>query len=94
MDLNQIRKEIDTLDDQIAALLKQRMEIVKKVAEYKKQNGTAVADKTRENAITERVCTGENGRFLRPVFEEIFKVSRAYQEEEIVHVHANDLREM
>jgi chorismate mutase len=91
MDLNQIRSEIDALDDQIAALLKQRMEIVKKVAEYKKQTNTPVADTAREDAILARVCTGEHGELLRPVFEAVFDGSRAYQKEEISHVHADDM---
>jgi len=80
MNLNDIRKEIDALDDQIAALLNKRMEIVAKVAEYKKQNNVVITDSKRENEILARVCTGENEAELRFVFEKIMEVSKLRQE--------------
>ncbi|MDR2532209.1 MAG: chorismate mutase [Oscillospiraceae bacterium] len=79
MDLQQIRKEIDILDDQIAALFNKRMEVVKKVALYKKRTGTGIADSNREAEIIGRVCAGENAKLLRDVFTAVFKASRDEQ---------------
>jgi monofunctional chorismate mutase len=79
MDLKNIRKEIDTIDDQIADLINKRMEIVKGVAEYKRQTGMGIADKQRETEILTRICTGENDDYLRLIFGAIFDSSRSYQ---------------
>ena len=48
MDLNDYRKEIDRIDDQLIALFAQRMETAEKIAEYKKANGLRVLDARRE----------------------------------------------
>ena len=48
MDLNDYRKEIDSIDDQLIALFAQRMETAEKIAEYKKANGLRVLDARRE----------------------------------------------
>ena len=48
MDLNDYRKEIDRIDDQLIALFAQRMETAEKIAEYKKANGLRVLDACRE----------------------------------------------
>jgi len=82
MDLKDIRKEIDAVDDQIAALINKRMEIVKKVAEYKKQagvNAAGIRDIKRETEILARICTGENKETLRQIFTAIFETSCACQ---------------
>ena len=44
MDLNDYRKEIDRIDDQLIALFAQRMETAEKIAEYKKANGLRVLE--------------------------------------------------
>ena len=48
MDLNDYRKEIDSIDDQMIALFARRMNIAAKIAEYKKANGLRVLDARRE----------------------------------------------
>ena len=48
MALNDYRKEIDSIDDQLIALFAQRMETAEKIAEYKKANGLSVLDARRE----------------------------------------------
>jgi len=79
IDLNEIRKEIDAADDEIAALINKRMEIVKKIAEWKKSEGMGVADRKRESEILDRVCGGGNEDYLRLIFSTIFDASRSYQ---------------
>ncbi|MCL2638924.1 MAG: chorismate mutase [Oscillospiraceae bacterium] len=79
MNLENIRKDIDALDNQIAELINKRMKIVENVAEYKKQTGTGITDNKRENEIFARVCTGENEKELRMIFETILQASREYQ---------------
>ena len=42
MELQDYRNQLDTVDDQIAGLFRQRMELVKQVADYKKEHNTPV----------------------------------------------------
>ena len=82
MDLNEIRVNIDAIDDQIATLYGKRMDLVKQVSEAKKQSGKAVLDPNREKNIILRVTDlveDENKAYLKRVFETIFETSKAYQ---------------
>lgn len=51
LDLNKIRSDIDCIDEEIARLFEERMEIVNKVAEYKKEYNLPVRDKLREAEV-------------------------------------------
>ena len=82
MELSEIRQKIDTIDDQIAELYAQRMELIKDVSEAKKKSGKAVNDPDREKKIilrvTEKVDESQQV-YLKRVFETIFETSKAYQ---------------
>ena len=45
--LEEMRKELDVIDDQITTLYERRMKVCEGVAEYKIKNGRKVFDKTR-----------------------------------------------
>jgi len=53
-DLNQARKDINEIDAQLADLFCRRMDAVRSVAEYKKQNGIPVEDLSREEEVIKR----------------------------------------
>ena len=82
MDLSKIREQIDLIDDKIADLYGERMKLVKKVSEAKKQSGKSVADPDRERNIllrvTERVDE-DMQVYLKRTFETMFETSKAYQ---------------
>ena len=63
MELKDYREQLDQIDDQLAALFKQRMETVKNVADYKKEHNTPVLAAGREREILYRV-TGLCGEEL------------------------------
>ena len=44
MDLDQIRKDIDQIDQELVALLERRMVCVDQIVEYKEQQGLPVLD--------------------------------------------------
>ncbi len=44
MDLDQIRKDIDQIDQELVALLERRMVCVGQIVEYKEQQGLPVLD--------------------------------------------------
>jgi len=56
MDLKQLRDLIDEVDDKIAQLYMQRLDLVKQVGEYKKQNDVVVEHSDRENQILDRLA--------------------------------------
>lgn len=49
--LEKLRLQIDLIDQQIAILLEKRFDVVKKIANYKKENNLPTLDKSRENYI-------------------------------------------
>lgn len=57
MTLEEIRQEIDQVDDALVALLEQRMNLVGQVVAFKQSNGKAVADPKREERIFARVAS-------------------------------------
>ena len=82
MSLEEIRNQIDAVDDEIAELFNKRMNLIEKVVEAKKTEGKAVNDKDRENKIILRVCDKvdeDKALYLKKVFETLFEVSKSYQ---------------
>ena len=87
MTLEEIRQEIDQVDDALVALLEQRMNLVGLVVAFKQSNGKAVADPKREERIFARVASKiENKDYQETIlatFADILKHSRAFQEKQI-----------
>ena len=82
MELDNIRQNIDLIDDKIADLYKERMSLVKQVSDAKKQSGKAVFDPDRERKILLRVSDRVDEDiqvYLKRVFETMFETSKAYQ---------------
>ncbi len=82
MELKDLREKIDKIDDQIVELFKQRLEIVKAVGEVKKQTGKMVNDPEREKNILIRLtenATDTQKMYIKRVFENVFEISKAYQ---------------
>ncbi len=83
LDLGEIRGQLDEIDSNIAADLEKRMELCKKVAEYKISVGKQVLDKEREE---HKLCAVEalaENDFMRQcnrdLFSQIMAMSRRLQ---------------
>jgi chorismate mutase/prephenate dehydratase len=78
--LNTLRQEIDSLDEQLLDLLNQRMEVVRKVGELKRSNNALIYRPEREKYILDRLEGLSQGllnrRAIEAIFMEIFAVSR------------------
>jgi len=63
MSLEEYRKEIDRINKDIAENIAERMQVVKKVGEYKKENGMEIKDEGREEVVKDQFADifGENG---------------------------------
>ena len=83
MDLLELRKQIDEIDQQIVGLYEQRMEISRQVAEYKIETGKKVFDKQRELEKLAKVKSLTHNEFnshgVEELFEQIMSMSRKLQ---------------
>lgn len=79
--LNDIRIEIDKIDNEIIELFKRRMDCAKAVGLYKKANNIPVLNQARENEILDSVEErgGEYGSHARLLYSNIMELSRALQ---------------
>lgn len=86
LDLKDIRKQLDAIDDQMISLFSQRMQLVAQVAAYKKEKGMPILDAGREQQIIERLAdrAGEDmADDTARLYQTIFSLSRAYQARKI-----------
>lgn len=84
MQLDEIRKEIDTVDDEMRTLFIRRMELSRQVALVKARTGDAVRKPDREKAMIARLCEGMDPQLLdvyRSFLEHILFLSRSLQEQ-------------
>lgn len=78
--LEELRGQIDSIDDQLLELLNRRMQIVKEVGKLKKNENTVIYRPEREKQIIERLQQKTAGllnrQALEAIFLEIFAASR------------------
>ena len=80
MDLNDYRKEIDQIDDELIALFAKRMETAEKIAAYKQANGLRVLDARHEKEKMRTLMekTPEELReYVSSLYSLIFELSRS-----------------
>lgn len=82
MELNEIRKNIDGIDDELVRLFARRMALCGDVAHAKQQTGKPIRDHAREREILNRL-TAQAGDdcapYVRALYSHIFDLSRSYQ---------------
>ena len=91
-ELDYLRKEINKIDKDLIELFKNRMEIVSKVADYKKRNSIEILDLEREKQILENHLKGQEGyekRYLKEFLENIMYISRKSQKDIIGDKHSD-----
>lgn len=81
MSLDEIRQQIDSIDQELLSLFKKRMDCAKQVGEYKKQNHMPILNETREQEIIDTIGEqgGEYGYAAQLLFSNILELSRALQ---------------
>ncbi len=82
MELSEIRKKIDAVDDGIATLYGERMRLAKEVAKAKAADGLQISSPLREKEIINRVSAGldpDVKLYGKQLFETLFETSKAYQ---------------
>jgi len=83
--LEELRKEIDLVDDAILDLLRKRMEIAEQIGQAK--GGDPVLDPVREKKVLERLegeCPGIEPEYIRNIYGSIMALCRSVQPGEYV----------
>ena len=82
MDLQDYRKEIDAIDDELVRLFGQRMDVAARIADYKKEQGLPihVPAREREKLVDVAAKAGpEMSNYTRVLYSMLFELSRSYQ---------------
>ena len=90
--LDVLRDKLDKIDDQIAALYEQRMEVCGQVGEYKVKAGRKVFDRQREKEKLSDVVAKVSGDFnkkgIRELYQQLMSMSRKLQYRQLVEAGA------
>ena len=84
MDLNELRNEINAIDDQLLELFLHRMEIAGRVADYKRAHNLPIFQPEREQEILNKVAEKagtELGEYARILFSTLMDLSKQRQAE-------------
>ena len=84
MDIQELRGQIDVIDDQLVDLFVQRMAVSAAIADYKKERNLPIYVPAREREKLMDV-TGKAGPemefYIQSLYEKIFELSRHFQNE-------------
>ena len=83
MDISELRSRIDDIDAQLSSLFLQRMEVSAAIGAYKKERSLPVYDPQREKEIIDKIAQNspkELADYVARLYEEIFALSREYQQ--------------
>lgn len=83
MELSEIRRSIDAVDDQLLNLFLERMRLSEAVGTYKNENHLPIPNKQREREILAKVAekAGSQERYAYHLFSTLFELSRSRQAE-------------
>lgn len=83
-DIAALRREINEIDRELTKLFERRMEVSRRVAEYKRENNLPVLDADREEQVlltrVEMLSDKTLEQSVRALFKEIMRLSRLAQE--------------
>lgn len=90
--LEELRVQLDEIDNEIARLFEERMKVCGEVGEYKIQSGKKVLDKQRENNKLADVASKVNGEFnkkgIQELYTQLMSMSRKLQYQKLVEAGA------
>lgn len=84
-ELEQIRLQIDHIDQQMASLFEQRMKVVQQVVSYKKQHNLPILDISREKDILQKNSAYLKDRtflsYYKTWLKKTIEISKQYQQD-------------
>ena len=82
IEIKLLRNEINKIDTKLLELLKQRIEISKKIGKIKKENSIPIFDADREREIIDTYTENEeilNKRYIEKFFQTLMDISKEVQ---------------
>ena len=82
MELNELRNEINRIDDEILELFLRRMDVAEQVADYKREHDLPIYQPQREREILKKVAEkagSEMGGYARVLFSMLMELSKSSQ---------------
>ena len=90
--LEELRVQIDAVDDEIVRLFEERIRLGGEVGDYKIANGMKIFDRQRErdklNHVAEQAATDFNKKGVRELFGQLMAMSRKVQYRKLVEAGA------
>lgn len=81
--LDELRKEIDSIDEEMRILFEKRMTIVKEIGNYKKENSIPIFNQNREKEVITKNVNKLKDNSLEPYYitfiQTIMNISKKYQ---------------
>ena len=82
MNLEEIRNQINSVDDELSALFMRRMQLAGKVARFKAENNLPILNRSRERDIISRLSAKypeDMSLYIKALYNTLFDLSRSYQ---------------
>lgn len=96
-DLDNCRKDIDSIDKQLVELFEKRMDIAVKVVEYKEKNNLPILNETREKQVIEKnignLKNKDYSSLIREFFTNLMGLSRKLQSRFISHESVENIND-
>ncbi|MEJ8733190.1 prephenate dehydratase [Mediterraneibacter sp. ICN-202921] len=90
--LEELRDQLDKIDDEIVQLYEKRMQVCSEVGEFKIQSGRKVFDRTREKNKLTDVASKVSGEFnkkgIQELYQQLMSMSRKLQYQQLVSAGA------
>ena len=90
--LEELRGQLDVVDDQIVKLYEERMKICEQVGEYKVEAGRKVFDRVREKEKLQNVASKVSSDFdkkgIQELYQQLMSLSRKLQYQQLVKAGA------
>lgn len=83
MDIQELRKQINIIDEQLVQNFDARMKVALEIAKYKKENGLPVFDPARERAVLDKqtaAVSEDMAMYVKLLYNTLFDLSRSYQQ--------------
>ena len=83
MELAEIRKKIDALDEEMLTLFLERMDLAEEIAAYKNEHHLPIVNRSREREILSSMTrkAGEKEKYAHHLFTTLFQLAKARQAE-------------
>lgn len=83
MDIQELRRQINIIDEQLVQNFDARMKVALEIAKYKKENGLPVFDPARERAVLDKqtaAVSEDMAMYVKLLYNTLFDLSRSYQQ--------------